>query len=303
MELVSIGASEHIDDIRGRLDEEFALVREQGLEVAITDSHKGKLTFLNCELKTQRTTAGRHSNFRQHIANALCDVLFTHWRDTVLRKLVKSGYGYFAADEQEAISRSAVEILQPRGVEQAALHILGQRGQVYSRLLDYLSANDVLVLEGFVTFRLKDYMAELEDAVDNAVDDYLLEREYREFIKLLKYFVDVQEPKISEVNVIVEVGGSFRLVDNQGNVIRDAHLAEFVVEMVDTEVNYDDLLISALVTIAPRKLIMHCRPEARREESFSTIESVFAGRVVFCHGCPMCLPHALNARPDRHGGG
>ncbi len=37
----------------------------------------------------------------------------------------------------------------------------------------------------------------------------MVEKEYNEFIKLLKYFVDVQENKIDEVNIIIDKLGNY----------------------------------------------------------------------------------------------
>ena len=32
----------------------------------------------------------------------------------------------------------------------------------------------------------------------------MVEKEYNEFIKLLKYFVEIQESKVDEVNILIE---------------------------------------------------------------------------------------------------
>ena len=49
---------------------------------------------------------------------------------------------------------------------------------------------------------MKDYVSELEDTIEQGGGEYLMEREYNEFIKLLRYFVEIQEPKVDTVNVL-----------------------------------------------------------------------------------------------------
>ena len=49
---------------------------------------------------------------------------------------------------------------------------------------------------------MKDYIEQLEESVDKAIDEYLMDKEYREFIKLLRHFVDLQEPKRDVVNIV-----------------------------------------------------------------------------------------------------
>ena len=44
----------------------------------------------------------------------------------------------------------------------------------------------------------------------------MIEKEYKEFIKLLKYFVDIQESKIEKINIYIK-GGGYVLKDGYGN--------------------------------------------------------------------------------------
>ena len=45
--------------------------------------------------------------------------------------------------------------------------------------MDYFDNSNSIILDGFVNFRLKDYIKDLEEIVDKAVDDFLTDREYR----------------------------------------------------------------------------------------------------------------------------
>lgn len=51
---------------------------------------------------------------------------------------------------------------------------------------------------------MNDIKEDLEAVIDKVVERYMVEKEYDEFINLLKYFVDIQENKIDEVNVIIK---------------------------------------------------------------------------------------------------
>ena len=62
-----------------------------------------------------------------------------------------------------------------------------RKKQITEKIKEYLDKNDELILDGFINFRLKDYMLEIEGLVDDAVDDFLMEKEYLEFIRLLRY--------------------------------------------------------------------------------------------------------------------
>lgn len=294
MELV-IGSANDITAIRRRLDFEFRFLQQEGLLVKVGETSKGHLKFL--DLRLERSPASWRNDaglFKYYVANALSDVILGDCEQRLIRKLVRDGYSCFNEEERQAICLLASEHLNSSPGTPGAdpLPRIARKGRVLARLTEYFEqANDV-VLEGFITFRLREYLEELNRAVDRAVDDYLLEREYREFIRLLKYFVDAQEPKLDEVHVVMSSQDSFKLVDSQRGTINDAHLGEFVAEMVENEINHDDLLISALITIAPRRICLHCTEEARDRESIRTIVNVFEDRVQFCSGCRICRDDA-----------
>jgi len=286
VEVLSIGATE-IDSIRRRLDCDFRGLQEHGVDVKINESNAGNLTFLGCDLQGADET-GRML-VKDYVANALSDIILGDWRKALLRKIIRTNYYYFDEEEQEHILKHAASTLEegrvPGGNGSSSFNC---KQSIRHKILDYLTAHDQLVVDGFITFRLKEYMEELEDAVDRAVDDFLLEREYKEFIRLLKHFVDVQEPTVDQVHVLLSNSGTFSLVDDQNQVLNREYLKDFVVEMTDGDINYEDLLISALVTIAPRKIVIHCPPDRQGSDAVVTVNNVFAGRVTLCQGCSRC---------------
>ena len=296
MQAITIGTAEDIEAIRQRLDDEFAFLQQEGVSIRIGQSKRGSFAFLDCSVDpVPGTPIQAETLVRHYVASALSDVIVENWEQELLHKVIRGTYYYFTHDEQETIFRYAGRNLAGSvGVaDNGHLYRVNRKAQVMHRLRDYLDGADELVLEGFVTFRLRDYVEELEDAVDRAVDDFLMEREYREFVRLLKYFVDVQEPRMDHVHVLIRPGGSFKLVDDDGSAIKSEYLEEFVVEMVESEVNYEDLLISALITLAPRAVTVHTR-ETEWDESIETIKGVFGERVRFCEACAVCDPEGLS---------
>lgn len=286
MEVISIGATE-IDSIRRRLDCDFRGLLKHGVEVKINESSVGNLTFLGCDL--QGADEEGRMLVKDYVADALSDIILGDWKQVLLRKIIRTNYYYFNEKEQEHILDCAARSLEDRRMRGNNHKALSSCKQIIRhKILDYLAASDKLIVEGFITFRLKEYMEELEDAVDRAVDEFLLEREYKEFIRLLKHFVEVQEPTLDRVHVLMSNSGIFTLLDDHGRVLNREYLEDFVIEMTDGEADYEDVLISALVTIAPRKIVLHGPPDFRGSDAVVTVNNVFDGRVTFCRGCSLC---------------
>ena len=293
MYAISIGTETCLEPLRERLSAEIRSLREEGLDIQVEEESRGHLTFFDCNLP-DAPAAGEDGKgldvlLRHTVAGALSDVIIDNWEQRLLHKLIHASYYYFNKEEQDTILNYAGRNLNSGEGDRSAEQTVSRKRAILHRVLEYLDSGRELVLEGFVTFRLKDYVEELEDAVDRAVDDFLMEKEYTEFIRLLRYFVEAQEPRIDEVHVVVFPGGGFKLQDSTGQTIHNEYLEEFVVEMVDSAVNYEDLLISSLITIAPARVRLHVPELTGRDEAVETVRSVFGERVTLCRGCDTCL--------------
>jgi hypothetical protein len=78
------------------------------------------------------------------------------------------------------------------------------------------------------------------------------------------------------------------LLDGCQNKINGEFYEEIRADIVEGDINYDDLLISTLITISPRKLYLHNLNSFENKELVKTITNVFSDRINICPGCEMC---------------
>lgn len=290
MEIIAIGVLDHGSKVRERLLAKIQTLGEKGIYVDMTERSAGPLTFLCLSISDlgQGIPAGQRDIVRYHVASALADNIVFDIETEIIEKTLRTRYSYFDDGEREKIGEYVLDVLNRRsqGDDQGQVQaITRRRNDVLFTLLDYLDTSDCLMLEGFMRFRLKRYMEQIETAADSAVDDFMLEKEYNEFIRLLKYFVDVQEPKIEEIHVIAKPDGRFRLLDQNGKAVDSDYLEGMPLEPGQSDVDHEDLLISALITVSPQKIILHGFQGKNANE---TITRVFDNRVTNCSGCHLC---------------
>lgn len=77
----------------------------------------------------------------------------------------------------------------------------------------------------------------------------IVEAEYKEFVRLMRYFVSIQEPQYDVINVY------FR--DNQKHIVKDKDGNEILPDEEFENEDNDASLFSHLVAIAPRKIYLH----------------------------------------------
>jgi len=141
--------------------------------------------------------------------------------------------------------------------------------------------NDYIDIEGFVNFRMKEFNKYLFDVADLALEDYLIKKDQDEFISVLKYFIDIQEEKLNLLKVHIKKDNTFILYDELGNKIDSIDDEELINMVIKENLNYEDFLISTLLTLCPKKIeiIDHLNNNCSME-IIDTIKSIFGERVI-----------------------
>lgn len=294
MDLISIGINDDAELIHERLKAELSVLGKQGIDVKLIDRNQGNMQFFDCCLVDQNNGKFSFNDIiyitKHYIANAISDIIIDIMENKILKRCIDTNYYYFNDEERGRILAFACKSLGSDSDQSRdeCIYRLSRKARVLQKVLDYLDMNNNIIIEGFIRFRMKDYVTELEDAIDRAVEEYLMEREYNEFIKLLRYFVEIQEPKVDTVNVLKNPDNSYRLLDGQGRPVNNEILDDLAEEVLENNINYDDLLVSSLITIAPTRIIIHDQSISEKSEILDTIKKVFYQKVIICRGCDMC---------------
>ena len=146
----------------------------------------------------------------------------------LLREIITGHYRYVDEVDISSIEQYCRQVLdQPE--PSADLPRARQRRQhkIADALFAYLEQNNVMNVAGFIRFRLSDYMDELREVAEYAIDEYIMDQQYQEFISLLKYFVYIQETKIPVAHLMHRGGNEFTLYNEQMKTAFDAAEARF----------------------------------------------------------------------------
>lgn len=293
MQFLCIGVNGSTDVVMQHINNELQQLKNKKISYSINEINSVGSASIICTVNDGRfyreKSLESYKILKTYISNALADYIIRQYEERLLTRIINCNYCYFNTVEKKEILSRALNVI--RNEDKSFINSLFQirrRNVIIRRLLDYFDNSNSIIIDGFVNFRLKDYIKDLEEIVDKAVDDFLMDREYREFIRLLRYFVDIQEPKIDTVHVIVGYDNRYTLLDGTKKEITNECIQEYVSEITEGEINYDDLLVSSLITFAPRKVMIHCNGQFRNKELMETIKNVFYGRVFVCHDCDIC---------------
>ena len=295
--LLSVGLTGVAHDVTAQLQQDCVSLLHEGFRIAVDEICKGKYTFIGCNIVEGELSFRNYErvkdSLKNYVAKNIADFILNREEEKLIRHLIERNYNYFTQEEQEKIFDNSLKLL---GNTTSLLHnfsALERRNRIITRLIDYLDTHHELVVDGFIQFRLKDYREGLAQIVDKAVDDLMMDLEYKEFIRVLRYFVNVKDSQVEEVHVIIQGANSFRIIDSGGKTINNQHLDNFAAQYVD-EISYEDLLISALITISPHYVVLH-NPESKGNIGMvETVKGVFEDRVMMCSSCNLCQESMAN---------
>ncbi|MBB3108378.1 putative sporulation protein YtxC [Paenibacillus phyllosphaerae] len=226
-------------------------------------------------------------------ALAFAQYILTELEPLLIKAIIRKQFNYEHPDEAEAVERYCRNLLI--GPEQAGedsvlddyeADRLRRKLKVADELEAFLNQHARIHLDGFVTFRLAPYWEELREVAAYAVDEYVMDKQYQEFISVLKYFVRMQEVKMPIVHVLHKGGSEFALYDENFDLLESAPADRIVVDMLESEMNMEDMIVSTLITVSPKQIVIHTRqPELA---VMRTLETIFEQRVKLCVACEHC---------------
>ena len=274
-------------ELRGRLAAALAPLIRRGAPLDLDQVPRGDLTFVHCRLGDGASRQDA-ADLRRTIAGVVGAWIVERNEPERLERMVGMRYPYLDVDERRRITLAAQGRL-------AAAPAPGpvRRQRITQRVHDYLERTQTLVIEGFCTFRLQDEQSELMELVEQVADGVLAEREYQEFVALLRHVVESQPLRSEEIHCSFDAHGGLSLRDAQGEDVGRHCLEDLTREAAVRGLGVEDLLVSALITLAPRQLCLHLPGGAGGAVSPDTLgilRAVFESHLAVCAGCGRCQP-------------
>lgn len=151
---------------------------------------------------------------------------------------------------------------------------------IYSKVKEFIIENDDLNLDGFLKFRMKDFISYISILSDIALEEHLIKRDKKEFLDSLKYFIDIQEAKMELLRITIMKDGRFILSDENGKEVENLNNEEIRNLAMQEDLNNEDILISAIMTLCPKKIeILDNSNNKKSKEIIEIVNLLFEGKV------------------------
>lgn len=231
------------------------------------------------------------SLFLSKISSILSFLVIDELEDTLLKRLIVQNFFYFDSTEREKILAICFDIM----TEDFSNIFDNKFKTLYDAFYNYLSTHKSILLDGFINFRLKDYSSILDDVVCEATNSFVIEKEYMEFISLLKLYINAQPSGCKIVHLIYSASESLLLDENKNLIIvtDDIFKSKY---LSDISFSSNDYTLNTLLTLLPQNVHIHL-VDNFMDEFINTLKLVFENRVSLCTDCNICklykkIPHS-----------
>ncbi|MBU3195345.1 putative sporulation protein YtxC [Clostridium algidicarnis] len=279
-------------DIAPNIQDVVEIFKNKDINLGICESQNNNTHFIKimCDDKIYSESLAEKVNY--YISDCIYDIIIRFICEEDIYNFILDNYFFLNEEEIKDIEKQIIDILKYSNSlkEEESIYYENRKNHILLKIKSCLEENRHQInIDGYIKFRVKELMVDIEDISNKVVENYMIEREYNEFIRLLKYFVDIQESKIDKINIIISKEGTYDVKDDKGNSILNTFVGDILEnEFNDPSINTEDIIISGLITNVPNSIIIHGSSYCLNKEFIETINKVFTYRVEICDGCNEC---------------
>ena len=215
--------------------------------------------------------------FYNFVSSIISDTIVEFYEPKIIKRLIYSEYFYFDINDKKAIFDEYYIVSKKY-----------KNRNIRPDISKYIKNHKSIILHGFVNFRLAHYISELDELLENAVSKFVLDKEYLEFVSLLRVYVDSKIPEPITINLIY-VNKESILLDHKGNIIE---VEDFNSEYLsDISFSQNDYALNTLIGKLPQEINIHLI--SPKDEFINTLELIFDEKIKICDGCEICSAYKL----------
>lgn len=226
-------------------------------------------------------------SFYNIFSSIISSTIIEFYEKDIIKHIITSNYFYFTDIEQ----RKILDIVNNYLYNSELIESCIRKDSINISCIEYFSNNKSAILDGFVNFRIKDYIKIIDYIVDMAVNKFVIDREYTEFIDLLKCYINSKDCGTTDVHLIYQneesvlLDASKKIINLDASILNSKYLS-------DITFSSNDYTLNTLLTLLPQRIYIHL-VDGIQDEFINTLKLVFDDRVYLCDDCNICKIYRL----------
>ena len=220
--------------------------------------------------------------FYTKLATILSYLVIDNFEESIIKNIIMSNYFYF-----DSIEISNIVDLCSENLCDDEFSLSNRQLSLFNAFYDYITTHHSIVLTGFINFRLYEYRNLLNNLVDFSVNEFIIEREYLEFISLVRLYVNSQPNNYGIVHIIcfdfdtILLNENLETIEINKNALNAKYLS-------DVTFSDNDYILNTLLNLLPTKIFLHVKSLSSNSEFANTLKLIFEDRLQLCSDCNIC---------------
>ncbi|WP_461205557.1 putative sporulation protein YtxC [Clostridium sp. DL1XJH146] len=273
-------------DIVNKIDLMNINFNKKDINIGISEAMERDIHFIEIITGENEDYARIKREVIKHVSKIILDIFIEQYCEEEITGIIERNYFFLKYEEMQIVSEKFYRVFVQDDVvsEDNLIYFVNKRNEILEKIAACIKENNEINIDGFFMFRTKDIRRNLEDVLNKIVERYMVEKEYEEFIKLLKYFVETQDSRIDKINLIVKEDDSCLILNEEGeNIINDV-MNDLTTSKYEGQIGFDDLVLSGLISYSPKKIVVYSNnTNINDNEMIGTIKNVFEEKVEFKH--------------------
>ena len=265
-------------EISNYILKEFKKSNIDGLRISCIDYKKN--IKLNLHLKDTNTDL-----FYTLFSNIISSCIIQFYEKRIIKHIISTNYFYFTNIEQQKIYNIVLNYLNNNEINECVL----RKDSIKLSCMNYFPSNEFVILNGFINFRLNDYVKILDYIIDLSVNKFIIDKEYQEFIDTIKNYINSKGYNDSLVHLIYYNQESI-LLDEYKNTINLSNSPLDKKFISDISFSSNDYTLNALLTLLPKRIYIHIIDEIE-DDFIRTLKILFDKRIYICNDCNICATY------------
>ncbi|MBS5825526.1 MAG: putative sporulation protein YtxC, partial [Clostridium argentinense] len=161
--------------------------------VGISESLENNLHIIKVYCDDENFNENFQKMFNLYIGNVLFKVVIKEFCKKNVSKYLSDNFYFLRGEDIKEVKNMIIDVFENEDnkIDDNMIYYMNRKNEIIKKIILCLEENNEVNIKGFLTFRMKEMTPDLESIIDKIVEKFMVEKEYNEFIKLLKYFVDV----------------------------------------------------------------------------------------------------------------
>lgn len=219
------------------------------------------------------------------VAHVISDVIQKQAIYKVCHKALKERGDIEAIDKKEITEAFVTEnyLSRQEGFSSITYYI------IYMPILVEVRKEATFNIDGWLQFRIGKYKILLKDLLDQFIADFEMKKDVVSFIRLMRDVSMLSVPLEDILHLIYNQEGSPQLYNKDMRNVTGYYIKKYCKELVlDSTLHEEDWMLHILITVVPKKIVIHRKENARQKKFLKTLEIIFDESIEYCTGCKYC---------------